>query len=194
MSENLFYTLCHAVKDLSFEVCKDKTVAINIFSGFSLWPQAVYYIIPQSSGLTDDEFISRNDFEHSEFWNDSLFIPLQCNNQSLREAATKREEERQSKDGRDKGNPGITTDDVQKKITPWSSSSDTIMNELFPDQSDYPVTSNRKPPGGELILVASLLHKPPNLGGKICIHLCSYEFHFLSDLITNSTVYMHVTK
>ena len=131
----------------------------------------MYYIIPQSSQLTDDELISKNDFKHSEFWNDPLFIPLQCHNQSLCEAALKGEEERQSKDGRDKNNPGMS-DDVQKKITPWSSSSETIMNELFPVQSDDPITSNKKPIGGQLILVASLLHKPPNLGGKIK-NLCS---------------------
>lgn len=129
----------------------------------------MYYIIPQSSQLTDDELISKNDFEHSEFWNDSLFIPLQCDNQCLCEAAAKGEEGRQSKDGRDKNNLGMS-DDVQKKITPWSNSSDTIMNELFPDHSDHPVACNKKPTGGELILVASLLHKPPNLGGRTSMH------------------------
>ena len=130
-----------------------------------LHPQAVYYIIPQSSQLTNDELISGDDFKLSELWDDSLLVPLRCNNQPLLEAVAKREEERQSKDAGDKNNP-MMSDDVQKKITPWSSSSDTIMNELFPDQSDCPVTSNKKPAGGQLILVASLLNKPPNLGGK----------------------------
>ena len=149
-------------------------------------PQAVYYIIPQSSQLTDDELISKNDFEHSEFWNDSLFIPLECDNQQLCEAAAKVEEGRQSKDSRDKNNLGMS-DDVQKKITPWSNSSDTIMNELFPDQSDYPVASDRKPTGGELILVASLLHKPPNLGGKSIVH-ASIQFIVLPGQFYNPIV------
>lgn len=128
----------------------------------------MYYIIPQSSQLTDDELISKNDFKFSEFWSDFQLVPLQCNNQSLCDAATKAAEERQQcKDGRDKSDPGMS-DDVQKKITPWCNSSDTIMNELFPDQLDYLFTSPKKnPAGGELILVASLLHKPPNLGGII---------------------------
>ena len=127
----------------------------------------MYYIIPQSSQLTNEELISKYNFELSEFCNDSLLVPVQCDNKLLREAAAKVEETRQGKDGGDKDNPGMS-DDVQKKITPWSSSSDTIMNELFPNQSDYPtVASTKKPGGGELILVASLLHKPPNLGGRI---------------------------
>ena len=155
----------------------------------SLHPQAVYYIIPQSSLLTDDELISKNDFEHSEFWNDSLFIPLQCDNQCLHEAAAKREEGRQSKDARDKNDPGIS-DDVQKKITPWSNSSDTIMNELFPDQSDHPVASNKKPTGGELILVASLLHKPPNLGGKTSIHASMQSHIVLGNFLTPQCSYI----
>ena len=109
----------------------------------------------------------KSDFKLSEFRNDSLLVPLQCENQLLCEAAMKAKEERQGKDGGDKNSLGMS-DDVQKKITPWSSSSDTIMNELFPDQSDYPNTaSTKKPGGGELILVASLLHKPPNLGGEM---------------------------
>ena len=130
----------------------------------------MYYIIPQSSQLTNDELISTEDFRLSELFNDSLLVSLRCSNRSLCEAAAKEEEERQSKAATDKSNPGVS-DDVQKKITPWSSSSDTIMNELFPNQSDHPITSTKKPAGGELILVASLLHKPPNLGGKI--HLLS---------------------
>lgn len=133
----------------------------------ALCPQAVYYIIPQSSQLTNEELIAKSDFEFSELCNNSLFIPVQCNNKLLCEAAAKAEEARQGKAGGDKSSPGMS-DDVQKKITPWSSSSDTIMNELFPNQSDYPVVaSTKKPGGGELILVASLLHKPPNLGGEI---------------------------
>lgn len=125
----------------------------------------MYYTIPQSSQLTNDELISGSDFKLSEFWNDPVFVPLHCNNQPLCEAAARLEEgeRQQGKDDGDKDNPGMS-DDVQKKITPWSSSSDTIMNELFPDQS---ITASKKNPvGGELILVASLLHKPPNLGGK----------------------------
>lgn len=116
----------------------------------------------------------KNDFKLSEFWSDSLLVPLQCTNQPLHEAAVKVEEERrQSKDGGDKNNSGAS-DDVQKKITPWSSSSATIMNELFPEQGDYPlVATTKSPAGGNLILVASLLHKPPNLGGKIYGRMCA---------------------
>ena len=125
----------------------------------------MYYIIPQSSQLIDDELISTEDFRLSELYSDSLLVPLRCNNRSLSKVAAKGEEERQNKAAADKSNPGMS-DDVQRKITPWSSSSDTIMNELFPNQSDLPITSSKKPAGGELILVASLLHKPPNLGGK----------------------------
>lgn len=132
----------------------------------------MYYIIPQSSQLSDDELISRNDFELSEFWNDSICVPLQCNNKPLCEAALRAEEGRQDKDGREKSNPAMS-DDVQKKITPWSSNSDTIMTELFPN--DPIVTSTTKNSGGgELILVASLLNKPPNLGGikSLYMYIC----------------------
>jgi len=130
--------------------------------------------------LTDDELISRNDFKISEFWSDSFLVPLKCDNQPLCEATAKAEEEtQQGKDGGDKNDPGMS-DDVQKKITPWSSSSDTIMNELFPEQMDYPIAVSKKnPAGGQLILVASLLHKPPNLGGKVCMHLSIYTGHLV---------------
>ena len=52
--------------------------------------------------------------------------------------------------------------DVQKKITPWSNSQE-ILCELFPEVCSVEKKCN----GGDgLILVASLLQKPPNLGGK----------------------------
>ena len=57
--------------------------------------------------------------------------------------------------------------DVQKKITPWSSSNDAILNELFPDLSSTSVDNPKQSKPGRLVLVASLLHKPPNLGGNM---------------------------
>lgn len=59
--------------------------------------------------------------------------------------------------------------DVQKKITPWSNPG-SVVAELFPG-SVNPVSSTRSQRCGEkreggLILVASLLNKIPNLGGK----------------------------
>ena len=53
--------------------------------------------------------------------------------------------------------------DVQKKITPWNNSRE-IQMELFPE---IPLPVDDKPRQG-LILVASLLQKPPNLGGIAC--------------------------
>ena len=58
---------------------------------------------------------------------------------------------------------------VQKKITPWTNSSE-ILKELFPEV--HPSSNVGKKHGG-LILVASLLHKPPNLGG-IHIIACAH--------------------
>ena len=62
--------------------------------------------------------------------------------------------------------------DVQKKITPWSNPG-SVVAELFPGSVNLasPVSSTRSLRCGEkreggLILVASLLNKIPNLGGK----------------------------
>ena len=129
------------------------------------YPQSVYHIIPQLSQLSSEEFILRNDFKLSEFWSDSLQIPLHCTNQQLLAAAAKEERRHHGKDvGQVEEDPEMS--DVQKKITPWSSSNDAILNELFPDTSSTSVDNPKQSKPGRLVLVASLLHKPPNLGGN----------------------------
>lgn len=128
-------------------------------------PQSVYHIIPLLSQLSSEEFILRNDFKLCEFWNDSLQIPLKCTNQSLLTAASEEERRHYGKDvSQVEDQP--TMSDVQKKITPWSSSNDAILNELFPDLSSTTVDNSKQNKPGRLVLVASLLHKPPNLGGN----------------------------
>ena len=64
---------------------------------------------------------------------------------------------------------GSSSGDVQKKITPWASSSREAVAELFPGvQSVYgPGESHQG-----LILVASLLQKLPNLGGIYKLIAC----------------------
>ena len=57
--------------------------------------------------------------------------------------------------------------DVQRKITPWNSSTTEILNELFPI---FPVSS-QKAEKSQLILVSSLVHKAPNIGGKYSLHI-----------------------
>ena len=59
------------------------------------------------------------------------------------------------------------TGDVQKKITPWSNPA-SVLNELFPKHSPHSLQQAARMQSN-LVLVASLLHKAPNLGGKNCI-------------------------
>ncbi len=51
--------------------------------------------------------------------------------------------------------------DVQKKIIPWSA---------MLEGSE--VDGRRRPGTGELVLVTSLIHKIPNLGGKYLAYFC----------------------
>lgn len=60
--------------------------------------------------------------------------------------------------------------DVQKKVTPWSNAAGAV-NELFPKQSPLSVVpgcGQASTSSSGLILVATLLHKAPNLGG-MCV-------------------------
>ncbi len=56
---------------------------------------------------------------------------------------------------------------VQKKITPWSNAAGAV-SELFPKHSPNPVVLGSGGGGARslgLVLVATLLHKTPNVGG-----------------------------
>jgi len=158
--------------------------------------QCVYHIIPLLSQLSNEEFILMNDFKLSEFWSDSLQIPLHCTNQPLLAAASEEEKCHYEKDvSRVESDSKIS--DVQKKITPWSSSNDAILNELFPDLSTTSVDNSKQSKPSRLVLVASLLHKPPNLGGTMesvcnimvisCTGLCrTCEIFGVNQLVLNN--------
>ena len=62
-------------------------------------------------------------------------------------------------------NNNTMSEDVQKKITPWSNSSAALLQELFPTHPLVAQAHNESGHHGNLILVASLVHKQPNLGG-----------------------------
>jgi len=147
------------------------------------------------SQLSNEEFILLSDFTSSEFWSDSLQIPLRCTNQPLLAAAS--EERRHCGKGIIQVEDDPEMSDVQKKITPWSSSNDAILNELFPDLSSTSVDNPKQSKPGRLVLVASLLHKPPNLGGNMkmsdvtllisCTGLCrTCEVFGVTQLVLNN--------
>lgn len=54
--------------------------------------------------------------------------------------------------------------DVQKKIIPWKDASDLDQEFIFQDRATKLGKSSNK-----LIVVASLIDKPTNLGGKISV-------------------------
>ena len=57
--------------------------------------------------------------------------------------------------------------DVQRKITPWNKSQE-ILSELFPGAIQHSLEKKRQSEAAAgLVLVASLVQKPPNLGGII---------------------------
>ena len=70
----------------------------------------------------------------------------------------------------DSATPPATTEaatgDVQKKITPWTDAAQ-VLSELFPKHPPpiQQLNEAKEPGAGGLVLVASLLHKAPNLGG-----------------------------
>lgn len=60
-----------------------------------------------------------------------------------------------------------TCSDIQKKIVPWTNPAAAV-NELFPDcLPGKAAASIEEPSKGGLVLVASLLNKAPNIGGKL---------------------------
>ena len=72
----------------------------------------------------------------------------------------------------------VPMDDVQKKIVPWNNSQE-ILRELFPGIDPSEGRSHEGKSG--LILVASLVQKPANLGGNICKSI--YYGNYISTLL-----------
>ena len=141
----------HPVKDFSIEV--------------------IFQTVPVITGVVDDEVISPSEFQSqgSEEWTEINDLPLcrralMCESQESTGKATQ-PELCATKSGHGKiatSNSSSVAVDVQKKITPW--------NVIAPPHEDQDNSNKvRQRPierrVGDLIVVASLIDRAPNLGG-----------------------------
>ena len=133
--------------------------------------EVIFQTVPVITGVVDDEVISPGEFQSqgSEEWIEISDFPLyrrtlKCESQEStgRETQLKSCSTETASCKADTGNSSSVTVDVQKKITPW--------NVIVPPQEDQDNFDQiRQRPierrVGELIVVASLIDRAPNLGG-----------------------------
>ncbi|KAM5206163.1 putative methyltransferase TARBP1 isoform 3-T3 [Hipposideros larvatus] len=145
--------------------------------------ETIFYILPRLSGLVEDEWISISKF--TRFTDIALDAGFQwyLSPTQLRELTPGdwAQQDIGSNSGEADNQPEWT--DVQKKITPWKSSVPDLDLELvFPDRAAKLGKSMSR-----LIVVASLIDKPTNLGG-----LCrTCEVFGASALVVASLQYVN---
>ncbi|NWH72728.1 TARB1 methyltransferase, partial [Piaya cayana] len=142
----------------------------------------IFYILPRLSELAEDEWISLSKFDRF------TDIPLPQAFQWYHSRAELRDLKPSDWSQQDIGSNSAETDgqtewtDVQKKIIPWKNSTPSLELEMvFQDRAAKLGKSNSR-----LIVVASLIDKPTNLGG-----LCrTSEIFGASALVVGSLHYI----
>ncbi|KAM9564222.1 putative methyltransferase TARBP1 [Guaruba guarouba] len=141
IQDHFFFATFHPLKDYSLET--------------------IFYILPRLSELAEDEWISLSKF------NRFTDIPLPPAFQWYHSRPELRDLKPSDWSQQDMGSSSAETDsqtewtDVQKKIIPWKNSTPSLDLEMvFQDRAAKLGKSNSR-----LIVVASLIDKPTNLGG-----------------------------
>uniref|UniRef100_A0A7M4FFR7 TAR (HIV-1) RNA binding protein 1 n=1 Tax=Crocodylus porosus TaxID=8502 RepID=A0A7M4FFR7_CROPO len=163
IQEHFFFATFHPLKDYSLET--------------------IFYTLPRLSELVEDEWISLCKFTRF------TSIPLPSTYQWYHSRAELLDLKPSDWSQQDKGSNSVEMDnqtewtDVQKKIIPWKNSIPDLDLELvFQDRAAKLGKSNSR-----LIVVASLIDKPTNLGG-----LCrTSEIFGASALVVGSLRYIH---
>uniref|UniRef100_A0A8B9J1V5 tRNA (guanosine(18)-2'-O)-methyltransferase TARBP1 n=1 Tax=Amazona collaria TaxID=241587 RepID=A0A8B9J1V5_9PSIT len=162
IQDHFFFATFHPLKDYSLET--------------------IFYILPRLSELAEDEWISLSKFDRF------TDIPLPPAFQWYHSRTELRDLKPSDWSQQDMGSSSAETDsqtewtDVQKKIIPWKNSTPSLDLEMvFQDRAAKLGKSNSR-----LIVVASLIDKPTNLGG-----LCrTSEIFGASALVVGSLHYV----
>ncbi|XP_014895082.1 probable methyltransferase TARBP1 [Poecilia latipinna] len=121
--------------------------------------ETIFHIFPSLSELADDEWIPPWKFEKLSFFPESLLIPLRNSAPELGQlqAGDWVQQDRSEQDKEERWS------EVQKKITPWRSG----VNDQEPELKLVPAQRAARlgKQHGTLLVVASLIDKPTNLGG-----------------------------
>ncbi|XP_019864279.1 PREDICTED: probable methyltransferase TARBP1 [Amphimedon queenslandica] len=177
LESNVFFSLMHPQNDFNLQV--------------------IFHTLPALTSVMEEELIPFKLFVSSScIWSQlNPPFPTTCTNAAIIDAAASLlghssidedceiidRPNTQQKD-EDSGS------DIQRKITPWNSSTVTLYSELFPSSSVPPsllpsVQDEKKKKDNGLVLVASLINKQPNLGG-----LCrTCEIFGVAELVLGST-------
>ena len=144
---------------------------------FSLHPikdfsiEVIFKTVPFITGVVDDEVIPPSVFQHegSEAWVEMSGFPLYRRNLKQESQASGEKEtqlelctEESAHDKTETSSVSSVSSDVQKKITPWN-----VIAPLHEDQDSFDQLRRRpiERRVGDLIVVASLIDRAPNLGG-----------------------------
>ncbi|NXY47169.1 TARB1 methyltransferase, partial [Ceuthmochares aereus] len=171
IQDHFFFATFHPVEDYNLEASSILLLIITIF-----------YVLPRLSELAEDEWISLSKFDRF------TDIPLPLVFQWYHSRTELRDLKPSDWSQQDIGSDSAETDgqtewtDVQKKIIPWKNSTSSLDLEMvFQDRAAKLGKSNSR-----LIVVASLIDKPTNLGG-----LCrTSEIFGASALVVGSLHYI----
>ncbi|NWX23654.1 TARB1 methyltransferase, partial [Aegotheles bennettii] len=173
IQDHFFFATFHPLEDYSLEASHRLLLTIAL---------TIFYTLPRLSELAEDEWISLSKFERL------TDIPLPPAFQWYRSRTELLDLKPSDWSQQDMGSNSVETDsqtewtDVQKKIIPWKNSTPSLDLEMvFQDRAAKLGKSNSR-----LIVVASLIDKPTNLGG-----LCrTSEIFGASALVVGSLHYI----
>ncbi|NXG28118.1 TARB1 methyltransferase, partial [Dromaius novaehollandiae] len=179
IQDHFFFATFHPLRDYSLEASSKDTKQC-IFS--YIFNFTIFYTLPRLSELPEDEWISLCKFDRF------TDIPLPPTFQWYHSRTELLDLKPSDWFQQDMGSNAVETDsqtewtDVQKKIIPWKNSTPSLDLELvFQDRAAKLGKSNSR-----LIVVASLIDKPTNLGG-----LCrTSEIFGASALVVGSLHYI----
>ncbi|NXF44587.1 TARB1 methyltransferase, partial [Oceanites oceanicus] len=171
IQDHFFFATFHPLEDYSLEASLRLLLIITIF-----------YTLPRLSELAEDEWISLAKFDRF------TDVPLPPTFQWYHSRTELLDLKPSDWSQQDLGSNSVETDsqtewtDVQKKIIPWKNSTPSLDLEMvFQDRAAKLGKSNSR-----LIVVASLIDKPTNLGG-----LCrTSEIFGVSALVVGSLHYI----
>ncbi|NXK60089.1 TARB1 methyltransferase, partial [Sylvietta virens] len=175
IQDHFFFATFHPVDDYSLEASPRP----QYLSSFTI---TIFYTLPRLSELAEDEWISLSKFDRF------TDIPLPAAFQWCHSRMELRDLKPSDWSQQDMGTHSAEADsqtewtDVQKKIIPWKNSTPSLDLEMaFQDRAAKLGKSNSR-----LIVVASLIDKPTNLGG-----LCrTSEIFGASALVVGSLHYI----
>ncbi|NWZ79161.1 TARB1 methyltransferase, partial [Poecile atricapillus] len=175
IQDHFFFAIFHPVEDYSLEASPGPHC-------LSSSTTTIFYTLPRLSELAEDEWISLSKFDRF------TDIPLPAAFQWCQSRAELRDLKPSDWSQQDMGSHSAEADsqpewtDVQKKIIPWKNSTPSLdLETAFQDRAAKLGKSNSR-----LIVVASLIDKPTNLGG-----LCrTSEIFGASALVVGSLHYI----